>query len=255
MTEVNFALSGGGARGVAHLGVLKALEEAGICPAAISGTSAGSIVGAFICDGFSVDEAIEIISWSDLKNKVNLRGLRENLFTMEPVEKLLKQNLRSKTIEQLQKPFYVTSADFNTGMPHVFSSGSIIERVISSCSIPFVFAPVFINDIPYVDGGLSCNIPVEPFAESNKKLVGVNVNPVLPYDKNLGFWGKMDRTLNLFIKANATQNIAKCDVFIEPMGLEKFYLFDSKHFKEMIEVSYQYTKNNFPKDVLEKELK
>lgn len=255
MIQANIALSGGGSRGVAHVGVLKALHEFGIEPAAMSGTSAGSIVGAFICDGFTIEEIIEIIRRFEYRNKINFQSFRTGtgFFSMDPVVQLLKRNLRSKNIEELRLPLYVTAADFNTGKPHMFSEGSIIERVVASCSIPIVFPPVYIDGIPYVDGGLSCNLPVDAFMSSSKKIVGVNVNPVVAYRSDLGFWGNMDRTLNLFVKESGARHQLKCHVFVEPKGLEKFYLFDSKHMHDMIEIAYTYVISHINKeDVLEK---
>jgi NTE family protein len=253
MITANMVLSGGGARGVAHLGVLKALEEYGIKPNAISGTSAGSIVGAFLCDGFSVDETIAIIKKVVIKNKINFTGLRTGLLSMLPIENLLKNNLRTKNIEDLAIPFYATAANFNNGKAQIFSEGSIIERVLASCSIPIVFSPVFINNIPYVDGGLCSNLPVEPFYESKEKIIGVDVNPVSEYSNGLGFIANMERTINLVIKENTLANSKRCDVFIEPQGLQKFYMFDSKHIPNIIDIGYNYVKQNIPKEsIIEK---
>ena len=250
MIQANIALSGGGSRGVAHVGVLKALHEFGIEPAAMSGTSAGSIVSAFICDGFTTEEIIEIIRKFEFRNKINFQSFRTGtgFFSMDPVTQLLKKNLRSKNIEDLRLPLYVTAADFNTGKAHAFTTGSIIERVVASCSIPIVFSPVYIDGIPYVDGGLSCNLPVAPYLADTKKIIGVNVNPVVAYRNDLGFWGNMDRTLNLFVKESGMRHQEKCHILVEPKGLEKFYLFDSKHMHDMIEIAYTYVISHLNKE-------
>lgn len=254
MIQAGFALSGGGARGAAHIGVLKALQEWDITPSAISGTSAGSIVGAFYADGFALEEIIELMKTFGFKNRVSLFNFRKGIFSIEPVERLLKNNLRSKNFEQLRIPFYTTAANLNTGRPVVFSEGPIAEAVLASCSVPIVFAPVFINDVPYVDGGLSCNLPVEPLAERGDKIIGIHVNPVLEYRTDIGFIENLDRTFNLFIRENMWNNIQKCSVFIEPAGLDKFHLFDYKRMGDMFELGYNYVKEKMTTDELIKSL-
>jgi NTE family protein len=250
--KAGFALSGGGARGAAHIGVLKALREWNIHPSAISGTSAGSIVGAFICDGFSPEETAAIMHSFEFKNKISFLNFRKGFFSIEPIEKLLKNNLRSKNFEQLQIPFYATAADLNTGKPIAFSEGPIVPAVIASSSVPLVFPPVFINDIPYVDGGLSANLPVEPLLNKPEKIIGVHVNPVNDYRSDIGFMENLDRTFNLFLRENMKEGIGKCAVFIEPKGLENHRLFDYKHMMEMVELGYRHVKNMDREEVLKK---
>src|ERR1043165_9607884 len=117
MIKAGFALAGGGARGAAHIGVLKALLELNIVPATVSGTSAGTIVGAFLCDGFSPEEIAEIMGSFEFKNRISFMNFRRGIFSIEPVEKLLKNNLRSTNIELLRLPFYVTAANLDNGKP------------------------------------------------------------------------------------------------------------------------------------------
>jgi NTE family protein len=254
MIKAGLALSGGGARGAAHIGVLKALLEWDIVPAAISGTSAGSIVGVFYADGFSLEEISELLRTFEFRNKFSLLNFRKGLFSPEPIERLLKNNLRSKNFEQLQLPFFSTAASLHTGRPVVFSEGPLVEAIVAACSVPIVFPPVFINNIPYVDGGLSCNLPVEPLLSRPEKIIGVHVNPTLEYRPEAGFIENMDRTFNLFIRENMWTNIEKCQVFIEPAGLEKFHLFDYKHMQAMLDLGYSFVHGRLKKEEVLKSL-
>lgn len=239
MIKAGLALSGGGARGAAHIGVLKALQEWDIVPSAISGTSAGSIVGAFICDGFSPEEIATIMQSFEFKNRISFMNFRKGIFSIEPIEKLLKNNLRSKTFEELRLPLYVTAANLDNGKPVAFHEGPILPAVLASCSIPLVFPPVFIDGVPYVDGGLSANLPVQPLLARPEKIIGVHVNPVTEYRENAGFFENMDRTFNLFLRENMYHDIGKCAVFIEPKGLEQHQLFDYKHMSEIVDLGYR----------------
>jgi NTE family protein len=254
MIKAGLALSGGGARGAAHIGVLKALQEWDIVPAAISGTSAGSIVGVFYADGFSLEEISELLRTFEFRNKISLLHFRKGLFSLEPVERLLKNNLRSKNFDQLRIPFFATAANLHTGRPVVFSEGPIVDVIVASCSVPIVFPPVYINNIPYVDGGLSCNLPIEPLLSRAEKIVGVHVNPVLDFNPAAGFIENVDRTFNLFIRENMWTSIEKCHVFIEPAGLEKYHLFDYKHMQAMLDLGYSFVHDRLKKEDVLKSL-
>jgi NTE family protein len=254
MIKAALALSGGGARGAAHIGVLKALKEWDIVPAAISGTSAGSIVGVFYADGFSLEEISELLRTFEFRNKISFLNFRRGIFSIEPVERLLKNNLRSKNFEQLRIPFFSTAANLHTGRPVVFSEGPIVDVIVASCSVPIVFPPVYINDIPYVDGGLSSNLPIEPLLSRPERIIGVHVNPVLEFRQDAGFLENMDRTFNLFIRENMWNSIEKCNVFIEPTGLEKFHLFDYKHMQAMLDLGYNFVHDRLKKEEVLKSL-
>lgn len=157
-----FVLSGGGARGFAHLGVLDACAEAGIVPSAISATSAGALVGAFIAAGVSTDDAVDLMRREVPGLFSRWRLLRGDRITQERMESFLAATLPVKRIEELPIPLFVGVTDLATGLQHVLDKGELVPALLAASAVPVVFPPVTIAGRRYVDGGLSNNLPVEP---------------------------------------------------------------------------------------------
>jgi len=157
---VGLVLSGGAVRGIAHIGVLEVLEEAGIRPNVVAGTSAGSLVGALYCAGLSAAEieaeALEL-SW----NKIG-RVTRPRLgwFDATRLEERINELIGGRTFAELEIPFAAVAADILTGEEVVLREGSVARAVRASCSVPGIFTPVVQGKRLLVDGGLLNNLPV-----------------------------------------------------------------------------------------------
>jgi NTE family protein len=163
-------LSGGGARGFAHAGILKALNEAGIYPDVISGVSAGAIVGAFYADGFSPVEIFKIFSQNKkFFNYAKISVPKSGLFRTIGLEENLSENLRAKTFEDLKIPLFIAATNMNIGKIEYFNSGDLVDKIIASASIPVLFHPVEIEDNYYADGGVIDNFPIFPIIRDCKK--------------------------------------------------------------------------------------
>jgi NTE family protein len=246
-----FVLSGGGARGYAHLGVLKAFAEQNIIPEVIAATSAGSIVAAFICDGYSTDEVKEILQHSKLGLSMQWRNIRSGFLSLKTVEEVLKHSLRHTHFEELSIPLYITATNFLTGEQTVFSKGPLIPAILAASSVPLLFQPVEIEGIPYVDGGLSGNLPAAPLLPKYKNLVGVHVNPLRPYNASNGFLANIERTLHMAIREPVIASRLLCKRFIEPEGLRQFGIFDFKRFEAIYDIGLDYTRKllqEFPEE-------
>ncbi|MBA2614109.1 MAG: patatin-like phospholipase family protein [Bacteroidetes bacterium] len=239
MISFNLVLSGGGARGFAHIGVVKALLEKGISFSAISGTSSGAIIGAFLCDGYTPHEVAQICRSGIPLTRIN-RHFSKGILSIESLRKTLKKYLRSVNFGDLKYPFHVSVTDLNTGKQVVFNKGNIIEAIVASASIPIIFPPVFIDNIPYGDGGISGNLPVEPFIGSNIKTIGVHVNPINQYNSSLSLIRQFERIVHLGIRENVLREIENIHLLIEPDRLSEFGLFDIKKIDEIIKVGYDY---------------
>lgn len=237
-----FVLSGGGARGFAHLGILKAFEKNNIFPEAIAATSSGSIVAACICDGYSSDETKDLFLSYNITLSMQWRGWRSGLLSLKKVEQFLQKTLRHKNFEELTIPLFVTATNFITGDQFVFDKGEIIPAIMAASSIPVLFHPVEINGIPYVDGRLSGNLPLEPLLNKYKRIIGVHVNPLSPYNIKNGFVTNLERVLHLAMRDGILKNKKHCDLFVEPEGLRKFGLFDFKHFEAIYNAGLEYTR-------------
>ena len=178
--KLGLALSGGGAKGFAHIGVFRLLEECGLKPDIIVGTSVGSLMGALFADGYTSDEIKELFTGREFSEFAQLQIPKSGLFDSKRFRYFLRRHLRAKTFEELKTPLVVVATDLDNGESHEFRSGPIVEAVTASCSIPIIFSPVVINGVHYVDGGLFHNFPVSIIREECERIIGVNVSPLVP---------------------------------------------------------------------------
>ena len=148
------ALSGGGARGFAHVGALKVLDEMGVRPDIISGTSAGSLIGVLYADGYTPDEIIDLFSSLNFSDLAEITIHRSGFFKITRFRIFLKKVLRARYLEDLEIPVMVTATDLDQGCSKTFATGPVIDIVCASCSIPVLFSPVIIDNVHYVDGGV-----------------------------------------------------------------------------------------------------
>ena len=162
---IGVALGGGFARGIAHIGVLKVLEQEGIPIRAVAGTSVGALIGAAYCSGLSIQELEEVAHKVRFTTFARWTLSRYGFATNDRMVTFLTRTLKCKTFEELRIPLGVTATDFNTGEGVVFHSGSIIDPVRASCAYPGMFLPVEIRGRYLVDGMLSYPVPTRPLRE------------------------------------------------------------------------------------------
>jgi NTE family protein len=165
LPTIGIALGGGFARGIAHIGVLKVLEEEGIPVRMVAGTSVGAIMGAAYCSGLTVDELEEVARNVRFTTFARWTLSRYGFATNNRMVSFLKRILKVHTFEELRIPLCVTATDFNSGEGAVFCSGSIIDPVRASCAYPGMFLPVEIGGHWMVDGMLSHPVPTRPLRE------------------------------------------------------------------------------------------
>lgn len=162
--KLGLVLGSGGARGVAHVGFVKALEEAGIKPQCISGSSAGSIVGACMAMSMTADEIMEEIR--NLKVSEVLFGVpnfnRSGLFSTRGIHRKLSSFFKRKRIYDLDIDFCCVATNLAKGEEKVFSGRSfVVPAVVASSCIPALFEPEVIGGVQYVDGGVVSRLPIE----------------------------------------------------------------------------------------------
>jgi len=159
---IGLALGGGFARGIAHVGVLKVLEEEGIPVRMIAGTSVGALIGAAYCSGVTIAELEEVAYKVRFTTFARWTLSRYGFASNDRMISFLTRTLKVQTFEELRIPLGVTATDFNTGEGTVFTSGSIIDPVRASCAYPGMFLPVEIRGRWLVDGMLSHPVPTRP---------------------------------------------------------------------------------------------
>ena len=219
MKKLGVALSGGGARGAAHTGVLRVLTQAGIPIHCIAGTSSGAIVGAFHAAGVPPEKQLAFaqrLRWRSLR----MIGIpKMGFFHTGELEKFLIESLGDVRFDELQIPLAVVATDFRTAQAVVFRSGRVLPAVAASAAIPIVFSPVMHGEMVLVDGGLSNNLPADIARQMGAEIVlGVSVLSV--FDEKRRFGGFFDialGTMDLMAKTSNEVGAAACDVCIAPL--------------------------------------
>lgn len=245
MKTIGLALSGGGARGAAHIGVIKALEEFGLYFSQISGTSAGSIVGALYAHGYSPKEIFGIVQQVSLLKSVRPAWTWTGLLKMDGLQDLLRKHLPENDFSQLKRPLTVAATEMRRGEIRYFNDGPLLPAICASCSIPAVFNPFPINGSLYVDGGLLDNFPVKPIRSSCDFIIGSHCNLVSQTFDATNLRMVIERSLLMAIGANTLVSKQMCDVVVEPPGLDKFSGFDVSKFREIFDIGYKFTIENF----------
>jgi NTE family protein len=238
--DTGLILSGGGARGFAHAGILKALNECDIYPDVVAGVSAGAIVGALYADGHSPDEIYEIFAQKrTFFNYVKLKMPGKGLFKTVGLKENLAKNLKAKYFEDLQIPLIVVATNINKGESVYFDRGEILDKVLASAAIPVLFEPTEIEGDLYVDGGVLDNFPVFSLENVCKRLIGISLNSIHPQDDFNSLLKIAERTFHLSVSSHLSHKLEKCDMVFVPEELEKYRLLDASKGKEMFDVGYE----------------
>lgn len=219
--RIGLALGGGAARGFAHIGVIKALEENGIQVDLLAGTSAGSVVAALYASGLSAEaltrvaqqmNEAEIADWAlPFGNRYGgvIRG--------EALERYINKLLGERTIEQMKKPLGIVATDLRSGKAVLFRYGNTGQAVRASSSIPGVFRPVTIAGRDYVDGGLVAPVPVKFVREMGATFViAVNISADPAAQEPNGLTGTLLQTTAVMGQAINQYELALADIVIRP---------------------------------------
>jgi NTE family protein len=250
--NIGLVLSGGGMRGVAHIGAIKALEEHNIIPTHIAGSSAGAIVGALYAYGYdymAIYKFFESIQLIDItKYALNKPGLID----AEKFYKNFKTYLIEDDFSVLKKELFITATDILNGKLDIFKKGQLIRPVIASSAFPGVFAPVKINGKYYVDGGVLDNFPVKLLKKKCDVIIGIYVNGYETIDiKNLKHsHNVVERAFKLKAVKEDLKKFKNCDLVIYPAGLGKYGTFDRKNSKAIFKLGYDTTINMLSQDNL-----
>jgi NTE family protein len=238
--DYGIVLSGGGARGIAHLGILKALEELGIQPSIISGTSSGAIAGAFYANGFGIDEILSIIKNGHFFNFSNLNIVKQGLFSMKGFDDIYKTYFKTNSFDDLKIPLSIAATDILKGEINYFSEGDLSTALLASSCIPVLFHPIHYRGSYYVDGGILNNFPIEPLLNKCNKIIGINVNSIDKEIHEIHMKNVLDRSFHLALNSANNQKFAMCDLYIEPPKMSQFGILDLDKIDLIYDYGYQY---------------
>lgn len=248
--KVGVVLSGGGAKGLAHIGALKVLEEAGIPVDYIAGTSMGSIIGGLYAIGYSahqLDSITRSVDWDELlTDKVSRRSLSmmekdENVkyllsFPIQgkrivlPNAMVTGQNISTffsalclpvydvKDFSKFKIPYFCVAADIEKGQPVILNKGNLAEAMRASMAIPTVFSPEVIDSIPLLDGGLLNNFPVKELKEMGADIIiGVDVGFRYYKRKDLNSLVRIiEQSVFMHTREQNDESRSLCDILIDP---------------------------------------
>lgn len=279
--KVGLVLSGGAARGLAHIGVLKALEEQGVRVDAIAGTSMGAVIGGLYASGYSVEELEKLattLDWQQalsdapprkdvpfrrkqddrdflVKQKLSFRddgslGLPLGVIQGQNLALLLESKLAhtadTRDFDKLPIPFRAVATDIASGEKVVFRRGHLPQVIRASMSIPAVFAPVEMDGRLLVDGGMVDNIPLDVAREMGVDLaIVVDIGTPLRDRKQLNtVVDVLNQSITLMTRRNSEEQLANLhrdDILIQP-PLAAFGVTDFGRTAEMIEAGYRATR-------------
>lgn len=241
--KIGLVLSGGGARAYAHIGVLEALNEHGIYPTHLSGSSAGALVGALYCTGYKPLEILDLAKSHEFLQIFKIGFVNKELTEMTRLKSFLNQYLEDD-FSSLKIPLSICASNINVGAFEIRSSGKLIEFIAASCAIPLLFKPIKINNHLYVDGGLLNNLPIEPLLETSEKIIGVSVNEHEFKDNIRGAVQITQRCLQLAVWSTVQERIEKCDVSIHIDKHFNYSMFSISKSQELFDIGYNQAMDN-----------
>lgn len=237
--KLGIALSGGSARGFAHVGALKAIEEAGLKPDVLAGVSAGSIVAVLYASGVSPDNILKLFSDQSLKSLIGFNLKSGGIFNIDKMKQLIMKAIAPcKTFADLKIPVYIGVTNLDTGKWEVMNEGTIADRMVASCSIPILFKPVKINGSNYVDGGVLRNLPSSAIRDKCETLIGINVNPMTPLKKPNSIIDIALRTYDLMAKSNQNPDMEICDLAVVLREISSYQLFNLNDINKVFTSGY-----------------
>ncbi len=240
--SIGLVLSGGGVRGMAHIGLIKAMREHGIEAQMVAGTSIGALVGALYANDSSVDEMLTLFKETPLFQYSFFTINKPGFIDTERYVKILKNFFPEDTFESLKRPLYVVATDLLKGKETVFNSGSLIKPLLASAALPPVFSPVEIDDILYADGGIMNNFPKEYVEQQTEFIIGSNVSVTVPVQKKdlRNSFQLTGRVTSLMIHASNDEKLRECDLFIEPKELDQIGVLDKKGIENAFKIGYDH---------------
>lgn len=242
-TSVGVALGGGGAKGIAHIGVLKALEESDIKISYISGTSIGALVASYYAFGKPLKDIKEIGEDLNFTSVIGFSLHKKGLFSTKSIERMILRDLGDVNIEDANIPLAICTTDIATGEQVILSEGSLAKAVCASTAIPGIFIPIEIANRTLVDGGISENVPISLLDKMGAGItIGINLNGSPGYAAPNEMVTIMSNAIDIAIDLRTKDQLRKAD-FVVALNLENYSRFDnSKQFEDIYNEGYHHTK-------------
>lgn len=242
--NTGLVLSGGGVRGVAHIGAIKALKEVGIYPTHIAGTSAGAIVGALYAAGHGWEVILDFFKTVHIFSMDKYAMNKPGFVDTEKFIDRFASYLPTDNFKALQKPLYITATNILDGTLKIFHSGELIRPVLASAAFPGLFAPVKIKDGYYVDGGILNNFPCDIIQSYCDQIIGIYVNPFekVKIAELKHSYTIMERAYKIRMASDSLAKFKDCDLVIAPKDLTNYSTFSLNDIDAIFALGYEAAK-------------
>lgn len=244
---VGLCLSGGGALGFAHIGVLQALEDHGIFVDQLVGSSMGAIVATLYAGGYSPSDMLQMIKDDKLYKVTKLMTfhpgfLKSGLSNHNTLRSLVRELVPDNSFDQLKKKLHLCVVNLNKAEWEIKSEGEDLDLwVAASASIPGVFEAVKHDDVYYVDGGLLNNMPAQGLEDYCQTIIGVDVFPVIPPTDLKKPIDTLATSVRVMQHQNSLEGRDICRFLIEPRAVEKYHEFSFDAFQDIYQYGYSAT--------------
>ncbi|QXP58335.1 patatin-like phospholipase family protein [Olleya sp. HaHaR_3_96] len=254
--KIGLALSGGGMRGAAHIGAIKALEEYGIYPTHIAGTSAGAITGALYAYGFNCKEMLHFFKTIPLFSYKKYAINKPGFIDAAKYYDYFKKQFPEDNFNALKKSLFVTTTNILNGKLDVFTEGELIKPILASAAFPGLFSPIEMKGSLYVDGGVLNNFPVDLLKKECDQIIGVYLNlfETTSKTKLKHFYNVIERVITLGAVKSDLEKFSSCDILIAPKALSQFALFDKKNIDTIYKIGYDSMKLTLKNKQLNKDV-
>ncbi len=241
--SIGLVLSGGGVRGMAHIGMIRAMNEFGISAKVVSGSSVGALVGALYANGNSVEDMLSFFKETPLFKYNFITILKPGFLDTDRYFDIFKGYFPEDSFDALERKLHVVATNLQQGEQTYFSKGPLIRTLLASAALPPVFSPVNLNGQMYADGGIMNNFPLEPVLGEVDFIIGSNVSVVGQLNKNalknsLQITG---RVTGLMIYAINRSKLDACNLLLEFKELEKIGVLDRKGIEKAYQIGYEHT--------------
>lgn len=239
-TKIGLALGGGAAKGIAHIGILKAISEQETPISYLAGTSVGAIVASYYAFGKSIEDLESLATKLNYKDSISLTIPKKGFFSTKSIREMVIRDLGDVNIEDAKIPLAICTTDIATGEQVVFYRGKLADAICASVCVPGAFIPQVIDGRTLVDGGITENVPVSPLEDMGAGIiVAVDLNGVQEYQEPDDTFAIISNAMDIAIDLRTREQIEDADVIIS-LDLSKYNRMDnSKCIDELIDEGYR----------------
>lgn len=247
--SIGLVLSGGGVRGMAHIGVIKAMQEFGLEATVVAGSSVGALVGALYSADKPIEDMLHFFKDTPLFKYNYFAVAKPGLINTERFISTFQQYFPEDSFEALKKDLHVVATNLEQGEEVFINKGELIRPLLASAALPPVFSPIEYNGALHADGGIMNNFPSEPILSRVEYVIGSNVSLVSKLEKkhlNNSFQ-LTGRVTGLMIYAINREKINNCNLIIEPQELENIGILDRRGIEKAYAIGYETAVRTFEK--------